>query len=124
MLTKISLKREKFVGIDVQNESCMSLARAAKLLPVVRGSRPPHPLTLYRWAAVGLKAKSGKRIFLETDFVGGTRVTSLKALERFFSRKNDRNDPAFALQDRCWLKDMEREAELAVARLRQRGTLD
>lgn len=79
------------MNINLTIENYMSLAKVSKLLPRVRGNKPPHPNTLYRWATVGLKARSGQRVYLETEFVGGTRVTSLEALERFFNRKNDYN---------------------------------
>jgi hypothetical protein len=77
------------MSIDPEKEHCYPLAKAAKMLPTVRGKKPPHPMTLYRWATTGLKARSGKRVWLETTFVGGTLVTSREALFRFFERKND-----------------------------------
>ena len=46
-------------------------------------------MTLYRWATKGLQSRSGRRIRLETMFIGGTRVTSKEALERFFLHKDD-----------------------------------
>lgn len=112
------------MAIDFGKENCMTLAQAAKTLPRVRGKKPPHPLTLYRWATVGLRAKSGKRVHLETEFVGGTRVTSLEALMRFFARKNDCDyQPPTFQQDRQQAA-LQREAELAVSRLRDRGMVD
>lgn len=76
-------------GIDPDREQCFPLSRAARQLPSIRGKKPPHPMTLYRWATRGLKARSGQRIWLETIFIGRTRVTSKEALVRFFDRIND-----------------------------------
>jgi hypothetical protein len=81
--------KETSMSIEISREQCVSLAKAARRLPCIRGSKPPHPMTLYRWATKGLRSRSGKRIILETTFIGGTRVTSEEALERFFLRKND-----------------------------------
>lgn len=110
--------------INIDNENCMTLAQAAKTLPRVRGSKPPHPLTLYRWATSGLRAASGDRVYLETEFVGGTRITSSEALERFFARKNDCSyrTPTFAEERQR--KGLEREAEQAMSRLRKLGMCD
>jgi len=114
------------MAIDLEQESYMTLARAAKMLPRVRGNKPPHPLTLYRWATKGLKAKSGHRVYLETTFVGGTRVTSVEALERFFAQKNDGRcrTPTFQAQGSKNRKSLEREAKQAIAQLRERGMCD
>ena len=112
------------MAIDLKKENCMSLAKAAKTLPRVRASKPPHPMTLYRWATTGLKSKSGQRIVLETEFVGGTRVTSREALERFFARKNDCDYQPLTFDQERQQKSLEREAEQAVARLRERRMLD
>ena len=109
------------MAIDLAKENCLPLAKAAKTLPRVRGNKPPHPLTLYRWATVGLKSKNGHRVYLETEFVGGTRVTSVEALERFFAQKNDcRHDHPTQIRDRH-SKELKREAEQAIARLREKG---
>ena len=99
-------------------------AKAAKLLPRVRGNKPPHPLTLYRWATAGLKAKSGNRVYLETEFVGGTRVTSVEALGRFLARKNDCDYRSPTFKEERQQKGLEREAKQAIARLRARGMCD
>jgi hypothetical protein len=112
------------MAIDITNETCLTLSKAAKTLPRVRGSKPPHPLTLYRWATNGLKAKSGKRVFLETEFVGGTRVTSLEALERFIARKSDCCYETLTFKQEREQKSLQREAEQAVSRLRDRRMID
>ena len=75
------------MAIDMQREECLSLSQAAKILPKLRGTKPPHPMTLYRWAKQGLKMPDGSRVRLETIWIGGTQVTSKEALIRFFARR-------------------------------------
>ena len=112
------------MAMDITHETCLTLSKAAKTLPRVRGGKPPNPLTLYRWATSGLKAKSGKRVFLETEFVGGTRVTSVEALERFFARKRDCYYEPLTFKREREQKALQREAEQAVSRLRDRRMID
>ncbi len=64
--------------IDITREQVFSLTEAARLLPRRRRGRKPSPSTLYRWAKYGLR---GTR--LETIRIGGTRCTSVEALQRF-----------------------------------------
>jgi hypothetical protein len=106
------------MAIDLTTETCLTLSKAAKRLPRVRGSKPPHPMTLYRWATVGLKAKSGDRVLLETEFIGGTRITSLEALTRFFTRKNDREYRPLNESQQRQSDALAQQTEQAVARLR------
>ena len=69
--------------IDIQNEEVVSLAEAAKskCLPRRRKGKRPHVATLFRWTTVGVRG-----VVLETLQCGGTRCTSLQALQRFFER--------------------------------------
>jgi hypothetical protein len=71
------------------HEQMLSLAQAARLLPALRGGRSPHPNTLFRWAKIGRKSRSGVRIRLEIWLIGGSNCTSTEALLRFFDRLND-----------------------------------
>lgn len=64
--------------IDLSCETVLTLSRAAKQLPTLRGSRPPHLATLYRWAQEGCRG-----VRLETLRVGGTLCTSVEAIQRF-----------------------------------------
>jgi hypothetical protein len=66
--------------IDPLSDDTMSLTQAARRLPRLRGGRPVHPSTLWRWALTGLRG-----VRLETAMVGGVRVTSETALRRFFA---------------------------------------
>lgn len=104
---------------NLLEENCMSLARAAKRLPRVRGERPPHPSTLFRWATQGRRARSGKTVRLEVCKVGGTNCTSLEALERFVDRLND-VEPV-DLPKRRSQPALEEQAEKAKRILRRRG---
>jgi Protein of unknown function (DUF1580) len=67
--------------IDTLTENVLSLADAAKTLPARRGGKRPHVSCLYRWAQHGCRG-----IRLETLQCGGTKITSLEALQRFFER--------------------------------------
>jgi hypothetical protein len=112
------------MSIDIENELCLTLAKAARTLPSVRGDKQPHPMTLYRWANTGLKSKSGRRIILETELVGGTRITSREALARFFERLDDleyRPIPESEIRSQRRLK---RQSEQAIESLRSMGMLD
>jgi hypothetical protein len=57
-------------------ENLLSLSDAAKSLP-----RRPHISTLHRWRLRGVRG-----IKLETVLVGGARLTSQQALQRFCDR--------------------------------------
>lgn len=69
--------------IDLSAEKVISFTEATKLLPRRRAGKRPHVATLYRWANRGLRG-----ICLETIQVGGTRCTSIEALQRFFDSLN------------------------------------
>ncbi len=109
--------------IDRSKESVMPLARAARGLEIVRGDKPPCPQTLVRWADVGLKTASGRRVKLETVYVGGTRMTSEAALQRFFDRLNDVEYipvPESAERER---QRLEQQSEEAMQRMRATGMI-
>jgi hypothetical protein len=59
--------------IDLATETLMSLSAATHSLP-----DRPHVSTLHRWRTRGIRG-----IRLETCLVGGRRVTSAEALQRF-----------------------------------------
>lgn len=60
--------------IDTTREEVFPLAKALEFVP-----GRPNLSTLYRWCFKGVKG-----VRLETVCIGGTRMTSRKALERFF----------------------------------------
>jgi hypothetical protein len=70
------------VAIDISTEQIFPLTEAPKRreLPRRRFQRPPHVATFYRWAKYGVRG-----VRLETIRVGGTRCTSLQAIQRFFN---------------------------------------
>ena len=72
--------------INIQTEEVVSLTEAAKSkhLPRRRKGKRPHVATLFRWATVGVRG-----VVLETIQCGGTRCTSIEALQRFFERCTD-----------------------------------
>jgi hypothetical protein len=67
--------------IEHKKETLLTLTEAAARLPRRRGGKKVSPATLYRWASPGCR---GQR--LEVLQVGGTKCTSLEALQRFFDR--------------------------------------
>lgn len=69
------------MAIDPFKERVVSLTEAARRLPRRRGGKSVHPSCLFRWAKRGLRGT-----LLETTQVGGTKCTSLEALDRFFRR--------------------------------------
>ena len=77
------------MAASLLDESPLTLAEAAKVLPRLRGGKRVHVATLHRWA---LKGVAGVR--LETIRLGRTVVTSREALQRFAERLGAREVPA------------------------------
>jgi hypothetical protein len=75
------------MAIDFASEQVFPLSDAAETIPRRRRGRKTAVSTLHRWATNGVKG-----VILETLQVGGTRCTSLGALQRFFDRLSRRND--------------------------------
>ena len=67
--------------IDSTHENLISLADVPGHLPDRRGGKRPHVSCIYRWCQKGVRG-----IKLEVLQIGGTKCTSLKALQRFFER--------------------------------------
>ena len=67
--------------INFGSEQVVTMTEACKLLPCRRRGKKPNVATLYRWANAGVR---GMR--LESIMVGGTRRTSVEAIQRFFDR--------------------------------------
>ena len=74
------------------NETLLSIPEAAKYVSKRvkgrQGGRKLNVATVYRWTDRGIRG-----IRLECTQVGGTRATSVEALERFFARLAG-NEPA------------------------------
>jgi hypothetical protein len=80
--------------LDIQSEEIISLQEAAGRLPRRRGGKRPHVATVYRWTSQGCRG-----IRLEVCQIGGTRCTSLEALQRFVDRLTAaRGDPEPAIE--------------------------
>ncbi len=65
--------------IDISIETVVSPAGATKHVPRRRADKKCNVATVYRWMQVGVRG-----IRLESICIGGTRCTSLEALQRFF----------------------------------------
>jgi hypothetical protein len=71
--------------IDIARETVLTFSQAAAQLPRRRRGRKPATSTIHRWATDGLHG-----IVLESLQCGGTRCTSVPALQRFFERLSER----------------------------------
>ena len=67
--------------IDYTKEQMLTFGEATKVIPPIRRGKKPHKSTVDRWARKGRKG-----IKLETLDIGGTPMTSVEALGRFFER--------------------------------------
>ena len=65
------------------SESVISLADAAKSLPLSRGGKPLNFTTLWRWHLKGVIGPNGERVKLEAAKLGGKLITSREAIVRF-----------------------------------------
>ncbi len=65
--------------IDILKEQLLNLKEAAKKQPCRRMGKPTNVSTVFRWGTKGLRG-----YILETVMVGGIRMTSVQALDRFF----------------------------------------
>ena len=63
--------------IDIGRERLLTLQQAAKLIPG-RPGKSIHFSSIYRWAGTGISG-----VVLETVQVGGKKMTSVEALQRF-----------------------------------------
>ena len=69
--------------IDIACETLVPLSQCSDLdtIPLRRTGRPIHLATWHRWASQGLHG-----VRLETLRVGGTRCTTVAAVQRFFAK--------------------------------------
>ena len=74
--------------MELGEETIIPLTEAPEYLPRRRGKKI-HISTLFRWAQKGTGGKQ-----LETIKVGGTRCTSLEALQRFIEDDSGLNGPS------------------------------
>jgi hypothetical protein len=71
--------------INIATDQLLTFSAAAKLLPRRRRGRRVNVATLYRWSVRGCRG-----VRLETVQIGGTRCTSVEALQRFFEALSPR----------------------------------
>ena len=71
---------------DFLAEQVLTIAEAVKVLPT-----RPSVHTLWRWSQKGLRG-----VRLETWLIGGRRVTSVEAVQRFISATSDAGERAVA----------------------------
>lgn len=65
--------------IDLEAEQVLSFKQAAELVPWPDGRKPSHE-TIRRWASRGVRGHK-----LESVLIGGRRVTTLEAIQRFLA---------------------------------------
>jgi len=87
------------MSINIQNESLLSLVKAAQFHNV-------HVSTVHRW-----RLRGNLGVKLETVRIGGKRMTSREALERFHERVTAAADGSVAVS--CPESDRARERRLA-----------
>jgi len=93
----------------------LPLAELAQRLPAVRGRKPPHYTTLYRWATKGLKSRSGMGVRLETQFMGGTLCATVDDVNRFCDSLDDIEWQPTVYRNAREQERMRREADEAFA---------
>src|SRR5829696_3528231 len=71
----------------------ISLNMATRLPQVMRDGRPPNLATVWRWATRGIRRRD-RRILLETTCVGGRRLTTVAAVDRFIAALSENVDIA------------------------------
>jgi hypothetical protein len=98
--------------IDIVLETPVPLNQAASRVPRRRG-RKTSVSTLHRWATCGLRG-----VRLETIQVGGTKCTSIQALQRFFDRLSSLPTPTDPTKQRA--QGRQDDAERAERELNQR----
>jgi hypothetical protein len=97
----------------------MTLRQARQTLPVVRGNKPPHYQTIYRWSSVGLVSKSGRRVKLSVRRIGGSVMTTAEALQEFFNSLDD-CELVFVPAP---VKQVSKRADAAMEYLRSEGVI-
>jgi hypothetical protein len=72
--------------VSIKFEQVIPMSKVGDHCPSRRGGKKVHFTTGIRWAKTGLVADDGTLVHLETIRVGGTKCTSVEALQRFFER--------------------------------------
>jgi hypothetical protein len=75
--------------LDHRSEQLIPLSQVPDHLPRTNAGNRPHPATIYRWVSRGIRGTK-----LETIRIGGRRLTSVEAIDRFIectSRRKEAN---------------------------------
>ncbi len=102
--------------IDISTETVISPADATKHLPRRRAGKKPNIATIYRWMQIGVRG-----IRLESIMIGGTRCTSLEALQRFFDTLTAQAEGQPVQQPQRLTKSRRKQIEAAERRLAKAG---
>ena len=95
------------MSIDPDIEDIITLGEACRLVP----PRGISPATMARWIQRGVRGS-----VLETVIIGGRRLTSREALQRFFASQNaDKSAPSITPSQR------QRQSEAARKELERMG---
>jgi hypothetical protein len=94
--------------IDPLTETIVGLAELPKRLNLRRNGRPLSPVTVWRWATYGLR-----NVKLETIKLGGRRITSVEAFQRFIAATNGQPPPTQSTSN----KEHQREIEAQLDQL-------
>ena len=104
--------------IDIRSEEIFSLTAATKL-PCFRnrrGGKRINVSTIWRWATVGVRG-----VKLETIMAGGSRATSLEAVERFFETLTLQAEPQAISPAQHQTRQRKKQIKLAEQRLTKAG---
>ena len=96
--------------IDISEEKLVTPAEITKHVPCRRAGKKCNIATVYRWMTDGVRS-----VKLESLCVGGTRCTSIEALQRFFDALTTQADSQHAPPPR------RKQIEAAERRLQKAG---
>src|SRR5262245_10471581 len=82
--------------IDISSETLISLTDIPQHIPPKKNGKRVGLDAVYRWCRSGVHG-----VVLETLQCGGTKCTSLQALQRFFSKLSRPSERTDAAQTRC-----------------------
>jgi len=101
--------------IDLLKQALNFSHAAREWLPHSRSGRPVHPSVLGRWADRGIVV-NGQRVYLDTWRVGGQRMTTQDAVEKFLAALNSGSQTSNQ-EDKTASDRRSREAGQALERL-------
>lgn len=102
--------------IDISSEKLLTPAEIVQHIPRRRAGKKCNIATIYRWMTDGVRG-----VKLEHLCVGGTRCTSLEALQRFFDLLTARAERQPTEQPQRLTKSRRKQIEAAERRLAKAG---